>query len=63
MRLATFADPAPGEQVRFGIVRGESMIDVVAAAQEATFVSERRALRTTRTLSGAREDRMTAEYQ
>ena len=32
MRLATFADAALGREARFGIVRGESVIDVVAAA-------------------------------
>jgi acylpyruvate hydrolase len=32
MRLATFVDPQLGREARFGIVRGETMIDVVAAA-------------------------------
>ena len=32
MRLASFVDPKAGREARFGIVRGENMIDVVAAA-------------------------------
>jgi acylpyruvate hydrolase len=32
MRLATFADPSLGVDARFGIVRGENVVDVVAAA-------------------------------
>jgi acylpyruvate hydrolase len=32
MRLATFVDPSLGNEARFGIVRSESVIDVVAAA-------------------------------
>jgi acylpyruvate hydrolase len=32
MRLATFADPILGRAARFGIVRGEHIVDVVAAA-------------------------------
>lgn len=32
MRLATFGDPLKGNDARFGIVRGEKMVDVVAAA-------------------------------
>jgi acylpyruvate hydrolase len=32
MRLATFVDPQRGREARFGVVRGENMIDVVAAA-------------------------------
>ncbi|MGZ3295358.1 MAG: fumarylacetoacetate hydrolase family protein [Xanthobacteraceae bacterium] len=32
MRLATFADQRPGREARFGIVRGEEIVDVVAAA-------------------------------
>lgn len=32
MRLATFADPLKGSEPRFGIVRGDTIIDVVAAA-------------------------------
>jgi acylpyruvate hydrolase len=32
MRFATFVDPKAGREARFGIVRGENMIDVVAAA-------------------------------
>ena len=32
MRLATFVDPQRGRDPRFGIVRGETIIDVVAAA-------------------------------
>jgi acylpyruvate hydrolase len=32
MRLATFVDPQNGNDPRFGIVRGESVVDVVAAA-------------------------------
>ncbi len=32
MRLATFIDPARGHEPRFGIVRGDSIVDVVAAA-------------------------------
>jgi acylpyruvate hydrolase len=32
MRLATFADPILGRAARFGIVRGEHVVDVVAAA-------------------------------
>ena len=32
MRLATFIDPSRGSDPRFGIVAGDNMIDVVAAA-------------------------------
>jgi acylpyruvate hydrolase len=32
MRLASFVDPQLGRETRFGIVRGENVIDVVAAA-------------------------------
>ncbi len=32
MRLATFVDPSLGVDARFGVVRGENVIDVVAAA-------------------------------
>jgi 2-keto-4-pentenoate hydratase/2-oxohepta-3-ene-1,7-dioic acid hydratase in catechol pathway len=32
MRLATFVDPSRGHSARFGIVRGEHIVDVVAAA-------------------------------
>jgi 2-keto-4-pentenoate hydratase/2-oxohepta-3-ene-1,7-dioic acid hydratase in catechol pathway len=32
MRLATFADPQKGNEARFGIVRGDDIVDVVAAA-------------------------------
>ena len=32
MRLATFVDPQLGREARFGVVRGENMIDIVAAA-------------------------------
>ena len=32
MRLATFVDPSPGVDARFGIVRGENVVDVIAAA-------------------------------
>jgi len=32
MRLATFIDPRAGNDARFGIVRGENIVDVVAAA-------------------------------
>ena len=32
MRLATFADPQTGREPRFGIVRGDNIVDVVAAA-------------------------------
>jgi 2-keto-4-pentenoate hydratase/2-oxohepta-3-ene-1,7-dioic acid hydratase in catechol pathway len=32
MRLATFVDPSLGVDARFGIVRGENIVDVVAAA-------------------------------
>ena len=32
MRLATFVDPSLGSEPRFGIVRGENIVDVVAAA-------------------------------
>jgi 2-keto-4-pentenoate hydratase/2-oxohepta-3-ene-1,7-dioic acid hydratase in catechol pathway len=32
MRLATFVDPQQGNDARFGIVRGEMIVDVVAAA-------------------------------
>jgi acylpyruvate hydrolase len=32
MRLATFVDPSLGNEARFGVVRGESVIDVAAAA-------------------------------
>jgi 2-keto-4-pentenoate hydratase/2-oxohepta-3-ene-1,7-dioic acid hydratase in catechol pathway len=32
MRLATFVDPQRGNDVRFGIVRGDNIVDVVAAA-------------------------------
>ena len=32
MRLATFVDPQKGNDARFGIVRGENIVDVVAAA-------------------------------
>lgn len=32
MRLATFVDPMRGHEPRFGIVRGEKIVDVVAAA-------------------------------
>src|SRR5690349_10181393 len=32
MRLATFVDPQKGNDPRFGIVRGEDIVDVVAAA-------------------------------
>src|SRR5450631_4011565 len=32
MRLATFVDPQRSREARFGIVRGEDIIDVVAAA-------------------------------
>ncbi len=32
MRLATFADPQAGRVPRFGIVRGDNVVDVVAAA-------------------------------
>lgn len=32
MRLATFVDPRNGRDARFGIVRGENIVDVVAAA-------------------------------
>ena len=32
MRLATFVDPLTGNDARFGIVRGENIVDVVAAA-------------------------------
>src|SRR5215468_7337872 len=32
MRLATFVDPQRGNDPRFGIVRGENIVDVVAAA-------------------------------
>jgi acylpyruvate hydrolase len=32
MRLATFVDPKAGREARFGIVRGEDIVDVVAAA-------------------------------
>jgi len=32
MRLATFVDPQRGNGARFGIVRGENIVDVVAAA-------------------------------
>ena len=33
MRLATFVDPKAGHAPRFGIVRGENIVDVVAAAE------------------------------
>jgi 2-keto-4-pentenoate hydratase/2-oxohepta-3-ene-1,7-dioic acid hydratase in catechol pathway len=33
MRLATFADHRLGREARFGIVRGENIVDVVAAAE------------------------------
>ena len=33
MRLATFADQRLGREARFGIVRGEHIVDVVAAAE------------------------------
>ena len=32
MRLATFADPSQSREARFGIVRGDHIVDVVAAA-------------------------------
>ena len=32
MRLATFVDPLKGNDARFGIVSGENIVDVVAAA-------------------------------
>jgi 5-carboxymethyl-2-hydroxymuconate isomerase len=32
MRLATFVDPLRGFDARFGIVSGENIVDVVAAA-------------------------------
>lgn len=32
MRLATYVDPSQGREARFGIVRGEDIIDVVGAA-------------------------------
>jgi 2-keto-4-pentenoate hydratase/2-oxohepta-3-ene-1,7-dioic acid hydratase in catechol pathway len=32
MRFASFADPSRGHEPRFGIVRGENIVDVVAAA-------------------------------
>jgi acylpyruvate hydrolase len=32
MRLASFVDPQAGREARFGIVRGESIVDIVAAA-------------------------------
>src|SRR3981189_3302664 len=32
MRLATFVDPSLSSDARFGIVRGENIVDVVAAA-------------------------------
>jgi acylpyruvate hydrolase len=32
MRLATFVDPQAGREARFGIVRGDNMIDVIGAA-------------------------------
>ena len=32
MRLATFTDPLKGNDARFGIVSGEKIVDVVAAA-------------------------------
>ena len=32
MRLATFVDPSLGVDARFGIVRGENVVDVIAAA-------------------------------
>ncbi len=32
MRLATFADPSRGREARFGIVRGDDIVDIVAAA-------------------------------
>jgi acylpyruvate hydrolase len=32
MRLATFVEPQKGSDIRFGIVRGDNIIDVVAAA-------------------------------
>ena len=35
MRLATFVDPLRGNDARFGIVSGENMVDVVAAANSA----------------------------
>ena len=33
MRLATFVDPRAGIDARFGILSGENIVDVVAAAQ------------------------------
>src|SRR3954464_13311453 len=32
MRLATFVEPQKGSDIRFGIVRGDNIVDVVAAA-------------------------------
>src|ERR1035438_8542189 len=32
MRLASFVDPQAGHEPRFGIVRGDDIVDVVAAA-------------------------------
>ena len=32
MRFATFVDPKAGREARFGIVRGDHVVDVVAAA-------------------------------
>jgi acylpyruvate hydrolase len=32
MRLASFVDPRASIEARFGIVRGENIVDVVAAA-------------------------------
>ena len=32
MRLASFVDPQAGYEARFGIVRGDDIVDVVAAA-------------------------------
>src|ERR1044072_3605713 len=32
MRLATFVDPQKGRDARFGIVRGDNIVDIVAAA-------------------------------
>ncbi len=32
MRLASFVDPSLGIDARFGVVRGENIVDVVAAA-------------------------------
>ena len=36
MRLATFVDPQQGNDARFGIVRGDMIVDVVAVANALT---------------------------